>query len=166
MYARVFQRRACICRGRISWIAMSLQRPFAVGDAQPAADLRPGPAGRHRVSLDPARGPGHRALRAGASFAKNPAMFDPENIVKLAIEGGCNAVASTLGVLGACARKYAHKIPFIAQDQSQRVPDLPEQVRSRSSSPASSRPRTWARSAVGATIYFGSEPSPPRRSWR
>ncbi|MHC4715281.1 MAG: class I fructose-bisphosphate aldolase [Planctomycetota bacterium] len=50
---------------------------------------------------------------AGASFAPNPAYFDPENIVKLAIEGGCNAVASTLGVLGAVARKYAHKIPFI-----------------------------------------------------
>src|SRR5438309_11964370 len=52
---------------------------------------------------------------AGASFAKNPDYFDPENIVKLAIEGGCNAVASTLGVLGAVARKYAHKIPFIVK---------------------------------------------------
>ena len=50
---------------------------------------------------------------AGASFAKNPLYFDPENIVKLAIEGGCNAVASTYGVLGSVARKYAHKIPFI-----------------------------------------------------
>ncbi len=50
---------------------------------------------------------------AGASFAPNPSYFDPENIVKLAIDGGCNAVASTLGVLGSCARKYAHKIPFL-----------------------------------------------------
>ncbi|HWB53486.1 MAG TPA: hypothetical protein VG722_04810, partial [Tepidisphaeraceae bacterium] len=50
---------------------------------------------------------------AGASFAPNPLYFDPENIVKLAIEGGCNAVASTLGVLGAVSRKYAHKIPFL-----------------------------------------------------
>ncbi|HSE82967.1 MAG TPA: fructose-bisphosphate aldolase, partial [Thermodesulfobacteriota bacterium] len=50
---------------------------------------------------------------AGASFAPNPIYFDPENIVKLAIEGGCNAVASTLGVLGSVSRKYAHKIPFI-----------------------------------------------------
>ena len=50
---------------------------------------------------------------AGASFAPNPMYFDPENIVKLAVEGGCNAVASTLGVLGMCARKYAHRIPFI-----------------------------------------------------
>src|SRR5258706_13200367 len=52
---------------------------------------------------------------AGASFAKMPIYFDPENIVKLAIEGGCNAVASTLGVLGSVARKYAHKIPFIVK---------------------------------------------------
>src|ERR1044072_8872304 len=52
---------------------------------------------------------------AGASFAKNPAYFDPENIVKLAIEGGCNAVASTLGVLGSVARRYAHRIPFICK---------------------------------------------------
>jgi len=52
---------------------------------------------------------------AGASFAKNPDYFDPENIVKLAVEGGCNAVASTLGVLGMTARKYAHKIPYIVK---------------------------------------------------
>ena len=52
---------------------------------------------------------------AGASFAPNPAYFDPENIVRLAVEGGCNAVASTFGVLGAVARKYAHKIPFIVK---------------------------------------------------
>src|SRR5262245_52652471 len=52
---------------------------------------------------------------AGASFAKNPAYFDPENVVKLAVEGGCNAVASTYGVLGAVARRYAHKIPFIVK---------------------------------------------------
>src|SRR5574341_861942 len=53
----------------------------------------------------------------GASFAKNPTYFDPENIVKLAIEGGCNAVASTLGVLGAVSRKYAHKIPFLRSEE-------------------------------------------------
>ena len=52
---------------------------------------------------------------AGASFAKNPAYFDPENIVKLAIEGGCNAVCSTFGVLGSVSRKYAHKIPFLVK---------------------------------------------------
>src|SRR5437667_164788 len=52
---------------------------------------------------------------AGASFAKDPIYFDPENIVRLAVEGGCNAVASTLGVLGSCCRKHAHKIPFIVK---------------------------------------------------
>src|SRR5271170_3257769 len=52
---------------------------------------------------------------AGASFAANPIYFDPENIVKLAVEGGCNAVASTLGVFGACSRKYAHRIPFLVK---------------------------------------------------
>lgn len=55
---------------------------------------------------------------AGASFAPNPLYFDPENIIKLAIEGGCNAVASTFGVLGAVARKYAHKIPVHSENQS------------------------------------------------
>jgi len=54
---------------------------------------------------------------AGASFAKNPDYFDPENIVRLAVEGGCNAVASTFGVLGAVARKYAHKIPFLRSEE-------------------------------------------------
>ena len=65
---------------------------------------------------------------AGASFAPNPIYFDPENIVKLAIEGGCNAVASTLGVLGSVARKYAHKIPFHRQAESQRTSDLSQQI--------------------------------------
>lgn len=63
---------------------------------------------------------------AGASFAPNPDYFDPENIVALAIEGGCNAVASTFGVLGMVARKYAHKIPFIVKMQSQRIAEFPE----------------------------------------
>ena len=65
---------------------------------------------------------------AGASFAKNPIYFDGENIVKLAIEGGCNAVASTFGVLGSVARKYAHKIPFHRQTQPQRVSFLSQQI--------------------------------------
>ncbi len=81
---------------------------------------------------------------AGASFAKNPIYFDPENIVKLAIEGGCNAVASTLGVLGACSRKYAHKIPFLLKFNHNEFLTYPEQATTRSSSPASSRRRTWA----------------------
>jgi class I fructose-bisphosphate aldolase len=91
----------------------------------------------------------------GASFAKNPAYFDPENIVKLAIEGGCNAVASTFGVLGIVARKYAHKIPFMVKFNHNELltyPNKAEQI-------------TWGTikqcwnmgcTAVGATVYFGS----------
>jgi class I fructose-bisphosphate aldolase len=92
---------------------------------------------------------------AGASFAKNPAYFDHESIVKLAMEGGCNAVASTFGVLGAVARKYAHKIPFLVKFNHNELltyPNKAEQI-------------TWGTikqcwdlgaTAVGATVYFGS----------
>ena len=66
---------------------------------------------------------------AGASFAPNPQYFDPENIVKLAVEGGCNAVASTFGVLGIVARKYAHKIPFLVKINHNELLTYPEQVR-------------------------------------
>jgi class I fructose-bisphosphate aldolase len=83
---------------------------------------------------------------AGASFAPNPIYFDPENIVKLAIEGGCNAVASTLGVLGlGVARKYAHKIPFIVKINHNEFLTYPEQVRPDPVRQRSSRPSTWAR---------------------
>lgn len=95
---------------------------------------------------------------AGASFAKNPIYFDGENIVKLAIEGGCNAVASTFGVLGSVARKYAHKIPFIVKLNHNEFISYPNkfdqimfgQVR-----------QAWEMGAVavGATIYFGSPES-------
>jgi class I fructose-bisphosphate aldolase len=93
---------------------------------------------------------------AGASFAKHPAYFDPEKIVELAIEGGCNAVASTFGVLGAVARKYAHKIPFLVKFNHNELlthPNKAEQI-------------TWGTikeawdmgcTAVGATVYFGSD---------
>src|SRR6478752_4160483 len=95
---------------------------------------------------------------AGASFAPNPAYFDPENIVKLAIEGGCNAVASTLGVLGMCARKYAHRIPFILKvnhNEFLSYPNSYDQIRFASIKQASD----MGASGVGATIYFGSEES-------
>ncbi len=95
---------------------------------------------------------------AGASFAKNPAYFDPENIVKLAIEGGCNAVASTLGVLGAVARKYAHKIPFIVKfnhNEFLTYPNKFDQIFFASIKQA----RDMGAAAVGATIYFGSAES-------
>ncbi|MFA3784082.1 class I fructose-bisphosphate aldolase [Melioribacteraceae bacterium 4301-Me] len=95
---------------------------------------------------------------AGASFAKNPDYFDPENIVKLAIEGGCNAVASTLGVLGAVARKYAHKIPFILKINHNELltyPNKYDQIL------FAGVKQAWdmGAAAVGATIYFGSEES-------
>ena len=95
---------------------------------------------------------------AGASFAPNPLYFDPENIVKLAIEGGCNAVASTFGVLGSIARKYAHKIPFIVKINHNELLTLPnkfDQVLFGTVKEA----RELGAVAVGATIYFGSEES-------
>jgi len=95
---------------------------------------------------------------AGASFASNPAMFDPENIVKLAIEGGCNAVASTLGVLGACSRKYAHKIPFLLKfnhNEFLTYPNKYDQIFFASIKQA----RDMGAVAVGATVYFGSAES-------
>jgi fructose-bisphosphate aldolase, class I len=95
---------------------------------------------------------------AGASFAKNPAYFDPENIVKLAIEGGCNAVASTLGVLGAVARKYAHRIPFILKinhNEFLSYPNRYDQILFARVKQAADMGAV----AVGATIYFGSPES-------
>jgi class I fructose-bisphosphate aldolase len=94
----------------------------------------------------------------GASFAKNPAYFDPENIVKLAIEGGCNAVASTLGVLGSVARKYAHKIPFIVKfnhNEFLTCPNKFDQIFFARVEQAAD----MGAAAVGATVYFGSEES-------
>src|SRR5882672_445366 len=95
---------------------------------------------------------------AGASFAPNPMYFDPENIVKLAIEGGCNAVASTLGVLGSVARKYAHKIPFLLKvnhNEFLSYPNTYDQILFANIKQASEMGCT----GVGATIYFGSEES-------
>ena len=95
---------------------------------------------------------------AGASFAPNPLYFDSENIVKLAIEGGCNAVASTLGVLGSVARKYAHKIPFIVKfnhNEFLSYPNSYDQIKFASAKQA----YDMGAVGVGATIYFGSEES-------
>jgi fructose-bisphosphate aldolase, class I len=96
---------------------------------------------------------------AGASFAPNPIYFDPENIVKLAIEGGCNAVATTLGVLGSVARKYVYKIPFILKfnhNEFISYPNKYDQIMFGSIKQAYNLGAT----AVGATIYFGSAESP------
>ena len=95
---------------------------------------------------------------AGASFAPNPIYFDGENIVKLAIEGGCNAVASTLGVLGSVCRKYAHKIPFILKinhNEFLSYPNSYDQILFANVQQAFEMGAV----AVGATIYFGSEES-------
>ena len=100
---------------------------------------------------------------AGASFAPNPEYFDPENIVRLAIEGGCNAVASTLGVLGAVARKYAHKIPFIMKfnhNEFLSYPNTYDQTMFGSVKQA----YDMGAAAVGATVYFGS-PESRRQIW-
>jgi class I fructose-bisphosphate aldolase len=93
---------------------------------------------------------------AGASFAKNPDYFDGENIVKLAIEGGCNAVASTFGVLGSVARKYAHKIPFIVKINHNELLTFPNQFNQILFGTVQEAYDMGA-AAVGATIYFGSE---------
>ena len=100
---------------------------------------------------------------AGASFAPNPQYFEPENIVKLAVEGGCNAVASTLGVLGAVARKYAHRIPFILKinhNEFLSYPNTYDQTMFASIEQAFEMGAV----AVGATIYFGSAES-RRQIW-
>jgi fructose-bisphosphate aldolase, class I len=100
---------------------------------------------------------------AGASFAPNPLFFDPENIVKLAIEGGCNAVASTLGVLGAVSRKYAHRIPFILKfnhNEFLSYPNTYDQTMFASVEQAFE----MGAAAVGATVYFGS-PESRRQIW-
>jgi fructose-bisphosphate aldolase, class I len=95
---------------------------------------------------------------AGASFAPNPMYFDPENLVRLAMEGGCNAIASTVGVLGAVSRRYSHQIPFIVKlnhNELLTYPNAYDQVM------FSSVKRAWdlGAVAVGATIYFGSDES-------
>lgn len=95
---------------------------------------------------------------AGASFAPNPIYFDPENIVKLAIEGGCNAVASTLGVLGAVSRKYAHKIPFLVKLNHNELLTYPSQFDQIMFGQVEQAFEMGA-VAVGATIYFASPQS-------
>ncbi|NBO23803.1 MAG: class I fructose-bisphosphate aldolase [Chlamydiae bacterium] len=92
---------------------------------------------------------------AGASFAKNPSYFDPENIIKLAIEGGCNAVATTLGSLGTVARKYAHKIPLILKINHNDLLVYPE-VYDQTLFASVEQAYDMGCSAVGATVYFGS----------
>ena len=95
---------------------------------------------------------------AAASFAPNPALFDPEHIIELAIEGGCNGVASTLGVLGAMSRKYAHKIPFIVKINHNEILTYPNRYKQVLFANVE---QAWdlGAAAVGATVYFGAENS-------
>jgi fructose-bisphosphate aldolase, class I len=95
---------------------------------------------------------------AGASFAPNPAMFDPENIIKLAVDGGCNAVASTFGVLGICARRWAHRIPFIVKmnhNEFLSYPNIYDQTMYGSVKTAFE----MGASGIGATVYWGQHES-------
>src|SRR5437899_6785456 len=113
-------------------------------------------AGKGYVSILPVdQGIEHSA---GASFAPNPEYFDPENIVKLAIEGGCNGVASTFGVLGAVSRKYAHRIPFIVKINHNELLTLPNKFDQVLFGTVREAQKLGA-IAVGATIYFGSDES-------
>ncbi|MDR1434872.1 MAG: class I fructose-bisphosphate aldolase [Puniceicoccales bacterium] len=95
---------------------------------------------------------------AAASFAPNPIYFDPENIIKLAIEGGCNAVASTLGVLGSMSRRYAHKIPFVVKLNHNELLTYPNKFDQIYFGQVEQAYEMGA-AAIGATIYFGSEES-------
>ena len=95
---------------------------------------------------------------AGASFAPNPLYFDPDNIVKLAIEGGCNAVASTLGVLSSVARRYAHKIPFIVKINHNEILSFPN-IYDQTLYASVDQAFDMGAVAVGATVFFGSEHS-------
>ena len=151
-------RTCCICRDRRSstrWSRPPTGRSACLRNLQTMFD-HGRLAGTGYLSILPVdQGIEHSA---GASFAPNPIYFDPENIVKLAVEGQCNAVASTLGVLGAVSRKYAHKIPFIVKLNHNELLSYPNTL----------RPALFASVdqafdlgavAVGATIYYGSEES-------
>jgi len=113
-------------------------------------------AGSGYLSMLPVdQGVGHSA---GASFAPNPMFFDPENIPRLAIEGGCNAVASTLGVLGIVARRYAHKIPFILKINHNELLTFPNKY-DQTLFASVDQAFDMGACAVGATVFFGSEES-------
>jgi class I fructose-bisphosphate aldolase len=149
--------------------ALHLPGPDFVDRVIAASDRKPAVARNFQLLLNTGRlaGTGYLSIlpvdqgiehSAGASFAPNPIYFDPENIVRLAIEGGCNAVASTLGGLGAVARKYAHKIPFLVKlnhNEFLTYPNKYDQIFFASVKQAFEMGAV----AVGATIYFGSPES-------
>ncbi|MCL4197499.1 MAG: class I fructose-bisphosphate aldolase [Phycisphaerales bacterium] len=156
------------CRG-ISAEHLHLPGPDFVDRVLAASDRNPAVLRNYQTILDHGRlrGSGYVSIlpvdqgiehSAGASFAPNPIYFDPENIVRLAIEGGCNAVASTFGVLGSVARKYAHKIPFLVKlnhNELLSYPNKYDQIGFGSVRLA----YEMGGVAVGATVYFGSDES-------
>ncbi len=156
------------CRG-ISAEQLHLPGPDFVDRVLAASDRNPAVLRNYQTILDHGRlrGSGYVSIlpvdqgiehSAGASFAPNPIYFDPENIVRLAIEGGCNAVASTFGVLGSVARKYAHKIPFLVKlnhNELLSYPNKYDQIGFGSVRLA----YEMGAVAVGATVYFGSDES-------
>jgi len=156
------------CQG-IPRASLHLPGPDFVDRVVAQSDRKPSVMRSYQTLLDHGRlgGTGYVSIlpvdqgvehSAGASFAPNPQYFDPENIVKLAIEGGCNAVASTLGVLGSVARKYAHKIPFLVKinhNEMLTYPTLYDQTLFASVRQASEMGAV----AVGATVYYGSPES-------
>ncbi|WP_369832175.1 hypothetical protein [Blastococcus sp. TF02-8] len=117
------------------------QRPTAAGARQLSADARRRAPGRHRLRVHSAGRPGGRAL-GGGLVRTHPRYFDPLEIVRLAVEGGCNAVATTLGVLGLASRRYAHHIPFIVKLNHNELLTYPPTT-TRSGSPPSAKPSTW-----------------------
>ena len=113
-------------------------------------------AGRGYLSILPVdQGVEHSA---GASFAPNPIYFDPENIIRLAMEGGCNAVASTVGILGSVGRKYAHKIPFLVKINHSELLSYPA-IHDQTLFATVDQAFDLGAVALGATVYFGSQES-------
>jgi class I fructose-bisphosphate aldolase len=162
-----------VCRG-ISRDSLHLPGPDFVDRVVAASDRKPPVLRSLQTLFDTGRlaGTGYLSIlpvdqgiehSAGASFAPNPAYFDPENIVKLAIEGGCNAVASTLGVLGSVARRYAHRIPFILKFNHNEFLSYPNTY-DQSMFASIDQAFEMGAVAVGATVYFGSAES-RRQIW-
>jgi len=157
-----------ICKG-IDAKHLHLPGPDFVDRVMSASDRSPAVLRNYQTILSHGRlsGTGYVSIlpvdqgiehTAGASFAPNPLYFDPENIVRLAIDGGCNAVASTFGVLGSVARKYAHKIPFIVKLNHNELLTYPNKYDQIAFGSVRMAYETGA-VAVGATVYFGSEES-------
>ena len=159
--ARRSRRSSSTCPGRTSSTGSSHRRTDPAGAAEPAALFAHGRlAGTGYLSILPVdQGIEHSA---GASFAPNPMYFDPENIVKLAIEGGCNAVASTFGVLGVGRAQVRAQDPVHREAQPQRAAVVPEHATTRSMFGTSSRRSTWARRASARRSTAGrTESTPP-----